>query len=40
VPALPTTTVTVIVPCFNEVDHIEACLRDLFEQDYPPPCST
>lgn len=32
---MPTTTVTVIVPCFNEVDHIEACLRDLFEQDYP-----
>ena len=28
-------TVTVIVPCFNEVDHIEACLRDLIEQDYP-----
>jgi len=32
-PRLP--TVTVIVPCFNEVDHIEACLRDLFEQQYP-----
>ncbi len=29
------TTVTVIVPCFNEVQHIQTCLCDLFEQDYP-----
>jgi succinoglycan biosynthesis protein ExoA len=27
--------VTVAIPCFNEEHHIEACLADVFAQDYP-----
>jgi len=34
--AEPTTPlVTVAIPCFNEERHIEACLEDVFAQDYP-----
>lgn len=32
-PRLP--FVTVAIPCFNEERHIEACLEDVFAQDYP-----
>jgi succinoglycan biosynthesis protein ExoA len=28
--------VTIAIPCFNEERHIEACLEDVFAQDYPP----
>ena len=27
--------VTIAIPCFNEQGHIEACLADVFAQDYP-----
>ncbi len=27
--------VTIAIPCFNEERHIEACLEDVFAQDYP-----
>ncbi len=27
--------VTIAIPCFNEERHIEACLNDIFAQDYP-----
>jgi glycosyltransferase involved in cell wall biosynthesis len=27
--------VTIAIPCFNEERHIEACLEDIFAQDYP-----
>jgi glycosyltransferase involved in cell wall biosynthesis len=27
--------VTIAIPCFNEERHIEACLADVFAQDYP-----
>ncbi|AKU98447.1 Succinoglycan biosynthesis protein exoA [Labilithrix luteola] len=27
---------TIAIPCFNEERHIEACLADIFAQDYPP----
>jgi succinoglycan biosynthesis protein ExoA len=27
--------VTLAIPCFNEEGHIEACIRDVFAQDYP-----
>jgi succinoglycan biosynthesis protein ExoA len=27
--------VTIAIPCFNEERHIEACLNDVFAQDYP-----
>jgi glycosyltransferase involved in cell wall biosynthesis len=27
--------VTIAIPCFNEERHIEACLDDVFSQDYP-----
>ncbi len=27
--------VTIVIPCFNEERHIEACLEDVFAQDYP-----
>jgi glycosyltransferase involved in cell wall biosynthesis len=27
--------VTITIPCFNEEHHIEACLEDVFAQDYP-----
>ncbi len=30
-----TPVVTVAIPCFNEEPHIEACLDDVFAQDYP-----
>jgi glycosyltransferase involved in cell wall biosynthesis len=30
--------VTIAVPCFNEERHIEACLEDIFAQDYPAEC--
>ncbi len=30
-----TPLVTIAVPCFNEERHIEACLADIFAQDYP-----
>jgi succinoglycan biosynthesis protein ExoA len=29
------TLVTIAIPCFNEERHIEACLEDVFAQDYP-----
>ena len=32
-PSLP--VVTIAIPCFNEERHIEACLDDVFAQDYP-----
>jgi succinoglycan biosynthesis protein ExoA len=28
--------VTIAMPCFNEEDYIEACLRSVLAQDYPP----
>ena len=28
--------VTIAMPCLNEMQYIEACLRSVFEQDYPP----
>ncbi len=31
----PLPRVTVVIPCFNEVGHIAACLDDVFAQDYP-----
>jgi len=31
-----TPLVTIAIPCFNEERHIEACLEDVFAQDYPP----
>jgi hypothetical protein len=30
-----TPLVTIAIPCFNEEAHIEACLEDVFAQDYP-----
>lgn len=30
-----TPLVTIAIPCFNEERHIEACLEDVFAQDYP-----
>ena len=31
----PLPPVTVLIPCFNEVGHVAACLDDVFAQDYP-----
>jgi succinoglycan biosynthesis protein ExoA len=33
-----TPMVTVAIPCLNEERHIEACLADIFAQDYPSAC--
>ncbi|MBN9162903.1 MAG: glycosyltransferase, partial [Myxococcales bacterium] len=30
-----TPLVTIAIPCFNEEHHIQACLEDVFAQDYP-----
>jgi succinoglycan biosynthesis protein ExoA len=34
-PETATPLVTIAIPCFNEERHIEACLDDIFAQDYP-----
>jgi glycosyltransferase involved in cell wall biosynthesis len=34
-PDAPAPLVTLVIPCFNEERHIEACIRDVFAQDYP-----
>lgn len=33
--ATVTPLVTIAIPCFNEEKHIEACVNDIFGQDYP-----
>jgi succinoglycan biosynthesis protein ExoA len=35
-PPMPNPSVSVIVPCFNECDHIESCVRSLLAQQQPP----